>query len=281
MSESELRFEINGHLIAAVEWGDPTGVPVLALHGWLDNAASFSFVAEELTGIRLIALDLMGHGYSDHRPESMPYYIWDNVTDVIAVADALGLDQFYIAGHSMGASVATLTAAVFPRRVRGLCLIEGLAPLVYSESELPGRMAEAILKRQRMKGRSLRPYKSIDQAVDARVNGRWPVSRQAATRLVSRGAVVSQEGVIWRSDASLMMPSVLRMSEAQVVGFIQNLRVPVSLVLGSDGIEDEQMQSRIALLESCEIIRLEGGHHLHMEQRAAQRIAKLINCWAA
>jgi len=280
MSAIERRFEVNGHIIAALEWGDPQGRPVLALHGWLDNAASFSLLAPALKGIRLIAIDLMGHGHSDHRPPSMPYYIWDNVSDVIGVADALGLERFDLIGHSMGASVATLTAAAFPQRVGKLFLIEGLAPLVYEEAELPQLMAAAIIKRQRMKSRSLKPYRSYQQAVDARAGGRWPVSRQAAELLVERGAVASGDGVCWRSDSSLMMPSVLRMSEGQIKAFLGAVAVPVTLVLGDGGIEDEQMRSRLELLSQLDLVRVQGGHHLHMEQQLVPVVAKLINHWA-
>ena len=98
----ELRFDIDGRLMAALEFGDPQGLPVVALHGWLDNAATWKLVAEQLQGIRLIALDLMGHGFSDHRPDAMPYYIWDNVADVVAVLDELGIQRANLVGHSMG-----------------------------------------------------------------------------------------------------------------------------------------------------------------------------------
>ena len=102
VESEELRFDVNGHVIAALAYGDPDAPVVLGLHGWLDNAATFNQLAPLLKGVRFIALDLMGHGYSDHRPPSMPYYIWDNVVDVVAVADELGLEELHLLGHSMG-----------------------------------------------------------------------------------------------------------------------------------------------------------------------------------
>ena len=64
----ELELQTPYLRLSARAWGPPDGVPVLALHGWLDNAASFDPLASLLPGVRLVAVDLPGHGGSDHRP---------------------------------------------------------------------------------------------------------------------------------------------------------------------------------------------------------------------
>ena len=57
-----------GHIeLAAHLFGPVDGLPVIALHGWLDNANSFARLAPLLRGLRIVALDLAGHGYSEHR----------------------------------------------------------------------------------------------------------------------------------------------------------------------------------------------------------------------
>lgn len=271
----ELRFEVSGHLIAARAWGSAEGRPVIALHGWLDNAATFNRLAPLLQGVRIIALDLMGHGYSDHRPASMPYYIWDNVADVLGVADQLGLDRFTLLGHSMGASIATLLAGAFPERVSELVLIEGVAPLVTSAADAPQQLAQAIQKRKRLQGRVQKPYASFDAAVEARMHGRWPVDRAAARWLVERSLVQRDDGFYWRSDPSLILPSMMRITEDQAEGFIQQVTAPVLLVLGAQGIP--QSDRRISLFRKIDKHSLPGGHHLHLEPQAAPAIAMLIN----
>lgn len=270
----ELRFEVNGHLIAAKVWGDAEDPTVIALHGWLDNAATFNRLAPYLTGIRLVALDLMGHGYSDHRPSSMPYYIWDNVLDVLGVAEQLGLEQFELLGHSMGASIATLVAGAFPERIKGLTLIEGIAPLVTEPEQTAEQLALAITKRKRMQSRKQKPYVSIDDAVTARINGRFPVDGEAARWLVERGIIQRQDGFYWRSDPSLVLPSIVRMSEPQVESFLRRVTAPVFLILGDKGLE--QSERRISLLQNIVVKTVSGGHHLHLEPQAALQIAKLI-----
>ncbi len=75
----ERQFEIDSLRFAAQQWGDESGRPVLALHGWLDNSASFTPLAPQLRGLNIIALDMAGHGQSCHRPGSAPYNIWEDV----------------------------------------------------------------------------------------------------------------------------------------------------------------------------------------------------------
>ncbi|HAS30592.1 MAG TPA: alpha/beta hydrolase, partial [Alcanivorax sp.] len=102
----ERRFRAYGQELAGLQWPGE-GEPVLALHGWLDNAASFQPLAEPL-GHPLVALDFAGHGHSEHRPRHQATHYVDHVRDVLAVADQLGWDRFVLVGHSMGAGVACL-----------------------------------------------------------------------------------------------------------------------------------------------------------------------------
>ena len=57
----EVRLSL-GHIeLAAHLFGPEDGLPVIALHGWLDNANSFARLAPQLKGLRIVALDLAGH----------------------------------------------------------------------------------------------------------------------------------------------------------------------------------------------------------------------------
>ena len=108
MSRREVFLDIPLGRIAALRAGDPNGPKVLALHGWLDNAASFSRLAPLLDGVRIVALDLPGHGHSDHRPLGAAYNIWDYAHDVLQTAEQFGWRRFSLLGHSMGAIVCVL-----------------------------------------------------------------------------------------------------------------------------------------------------------------------------
>ncbi len=269
-------FDVSGRRIAIMEWGAPDGVPVIALHGWLDNAATFMQLAPRMPDVRVIAMDLAGHGESGHRAAGTPYYIWDNIADVLAVADQLGLERFSLVGHSMGAGIAMMLAACAPERVAQLFLIEGLAPLVYEAQELPDLMALALAKHKRMERRTLRPYETFEQGVEARINGRWPVSPEAAHWLVERGLERCHGGWRWRSDPALMLPSVVRLTEAQVEAFLVRVQAPVDLILGTEGIDPVRMRRLLPLLRDARLHVLAGNHHLHLEPGAAAEIATLM-----
>lgn len=270
----EISFDVNGLTFKALASGAEGAPVILALHGWLDNAATFNELRQYFTDFRFIALDVAGHGRSDYRPDSMPYYIWDNVADVLEVVEQLSNEPLILMGHSMGASIASLFAASFPEKVSQLILIEGLAPLVYEEDKLPELMSDAILKRRKMKQKSLRPYPSIEAAMEVRINGRWPVNTQGARWLVERGTNTVDGGVVWSSDPGVMLPSLLRMSEAQVRSYMASILAPVTLYLGDTGLYEAFWQDRMDLIESLTTVTIKGNHHLHLYPEPARKIAE-------
>ena len=80
-------FDVRGLVLAAKEWGRPGSLPVIALHGWLDNAASFDRLLSHMTDVHVLAIDSAGHGMSDFRSPDSGYDIWQDIADVLAIAD--------------------------------------------------------------------------------------------------------------------------------------------------------------------------------------------------
>ena len=261
---------------AAKAWGPKDGRPFMALHGWLDNAASFDFLGPRLGGVRLLALDLAGHGLSEYRPEGVPYHFVDYVRDIVAVAEEIGWERFGLLGHSLGAAIATLIAGAFPKRVSQLILIEGLGPLASASHELPTSLARSVSEQLEFSKKRKPVYTSSDEAARARQQAS-DISLSAACALVERGLKPCEGGFTWRSDHRLRATSPQRLSEQQVRAFLQRIEAPTLLILGEEGLGSRYMaiRERATLLRHLEIVSLPGLHHLHMD--LAPAVAHVVN----
>lgn len=122
-----LRVPVEGGEIAVHELtgSSPGGGPlVVALHGITGNALSWVPVARRLDGrARMLAPDLRGRGGS--RTVTGPWGLAAHAADVISLLDAVEASSAVLAGHSMGAFVAALTADRYPERVSSVVLADG------------------------------------------------------------------------------------------------------------------------------------------------------------
>ncbi|HET6975274.1 MAG TPA: alpha/beta hydrolase [Pyrinomonadaceae bacterium] len=102
--------------------GNPSGIPVILLHGYGDSWFSFSPILPLLDNkYRVYILDQRGHGDSD-RPLGN-YALKHFAEDVLAFMDAVNVKQATVVGHSMGSFVAQHVAATSPARVNKLVLV--------------------------------------------------------------------------------------------------------------------------------------------------------------
>lgn len=256
--------------LAARVWGEEGAIPVLALHGWLDNAASFDALGQVLDGVQLVALELAGHGLSQHRPPGSAYHFVDNIPDVLAAADALGWERFTLLGHSMGAAVASFTAAAMPERIEQLWLIEGLGPVSGSPAHEPERLHRYLRQHASQEKRRTRRYPSLEEAAARRASN-GDLSLELALRLAERGTESVEEGLAWRHDPRLTFTSPHYYSEEQVLAVLGAIAVPAGLVIAEQGllVSRSTTAGRCAAVTGLEVVRLPGGHHLHMEDATA------------
>jgi len=257
--------------LAALQWGDADAPPLLALHGWLDNAASFTRLAPLLAEHRrVIALDLPGHGHSAHLPErARRYHLVDQVDNVLDFADALGLGRFDLLGHSLGAGIASLTAAAAPARIGRLLLIEGLGTLADDGATVLTRWRDAHAQRSTPR-RAPRVFASVDDAVAARVAA-GGLDVDEARPIVIRNLQETAGGYAWRSDPRLRLMTPLRIEEAQARRLLAGIEAPVLLLLAEPAtpyLPSGMLDARAACVPNIRVERMVGPHHLHIRHPA-------------
>lgn len=276
----EVRLRLPHIELAAHLYGPEDGQPVIALHGWLDNAASFSRLAPLLPGLRIVALDFAGHGHSDHRPPGASYAIWDYAHDVLQVAEQFGWQRFSLLGHSMGAIVSVLLAAAMPERIQRLALIDGLIPYTGEPDTAPQKLGEALKAQLALAGKSKPVYAEFSRAVEARMRGVGAVSREAAELLAQRGLMPVPGGYTWRTDSRLTLPSPLRLTQAHALAFVRNVQCPVKLVMAQQGMLLAQASiSQLVEGVAIEVAELPGGHHLHLDDEVGAGL--VADCFKA
>ncbi|WP_269619182.1 alpha/beta fold hydrolase [Zhongshania sp. BJYM1] len=270
VSFTERRFVVDGLTIAAKLWGDDSGIPVIALHGWMDNAASFDALASHLPHLHILAIDLPGHGFSDHKPPSGNYAIWDDLRCIIAVAGQMDWQKFCLMGHSRGAIIAGLLGAAFPDRVSHLFCIDGLIPEPEAPGHFPAQLAKYISDFSADSSLGDKGHTSFDSAVAARCRA-TPMTEEAARAIVERGSYQAENGrYYWRSDKRLKYASPVKLILPQIQASLDAITAPAILVSASEGL-GKWLRSFDIKIDHCFALReIEGHHHCHMETQSKQ-----------
>ncbi|SUO97393.1 alpha/beta fold hydrolase [Suttonella ornithocola] len=266
--------------LAGIHYGEGRH-SVLALHGWLDNAESFRPLAEKLCNddVSIIALDFAGHGHSGHRPLGSGYHFSDYLRDILMAADLLGLGSLDLLCHSMGAAAGTLIAGAFPQRVARMICIELYGVGSISDHEpLPKRFRESLLSLDYVSARPAKAHLDFSALVKARLQA-GEMLEESAKLLLSRNTSLTADGYRFLSDRRLRQWQPSLLSEAQMMSFIREITAPVLVIEGEDGFARQWkfLSPRYEETRDIEIMRLPGGHHLHMDDAA--NVAKTIQAF--
>ena len=258
------------------------GVPVVALHGWLDNAASFSALAPLLSNHRIIALDLPGHGKSPWKGADADYSIW-GYTDVLwQVCQQFG-QPIHLLSHSMGSATAMFLSAAFPELVKSVVMLDAAGPLTTPEDRLANQLLEGVLAQQQLV-RPSRKFADFDQALSARLRGSSVLTGECIGPVVERNlqpAVGGEPGELeWSTDPRLRLASRLRLTESQVRATLAAIKAPVMAIRAADGLIPEAMfKDRLGVIDDCRFVECSGHHHFHLDASTAPAIAECMSAF--
>ena len=266
----EIRLDTPRGRLAGLGWRLPGAPQVLCLHGWLDNAASFLPLAPLLDQCDIVALDLPGHGHSDHRHPTARYHFIDYLFDVDATLDALGWNRCHLLGHSLGASIAAMFGAGAPERAASLTLLDALGPLAGDADQSAERLRRSLV-RSRQPASPARTYATLEEMVQARrkVSG---LSEAAARLICARSSRETDAGLQWRSDPALNWVSPVVLTEEQVLDLLRHIEAETltfQATQESPWFTPERIALRKQAIPHGRHRRVEGHHHFHMDEPAA------------
>jgi len=265
LAAKDVEFLIQGRRLAGKRWGHEGQPPVLALHGWLDNANSFDLIAPGLEGYDLFAMDFAGHGRSDHRPEHTPYLAALDVQDVIAVANALGWERFSLLAHSMGAEVSTHIIGLFPDRVERLFAIEGFAETI-SQDKWQHLHRDSVDQNLTRQARPLRTFASREDMAQSVVKATGQ-TLDSARVLIERGTRAVDGGYCWISDPRVRWSDALGITRDRMDHIIGLFDREVLVVGAHGGLKwfRGDLERLSAEFDNFEFTTMEGTHHMHMD----------------
>jgi pimeloyl-ACP methyl ester carboxylesterase len=128
--------EANGVRFHVTEAGPPDGRPVLALHGWPQHHWEYrDLLADPPPGLRIIAPDLPGYGWSGPAPHKWAKR--DVAADVLALMDAMDLDRVLLLAHDWGAAAGYYMVLEQQDRFDGYLVCNMAHPWLSSRAVLP------------------------------------------------------------------------------------------------------------------------------------------------
>jgi pimeloyl-ACP methyl ester carboxylesterase len=225
----------------------------------------------------VIALDCAGHGNSSFRSADSSYNIWQDIAEVMGVADQLGWQRFALLGHSRGAIISSLVSGTFPERISHVALIDGHMPSLADAQGSAVQLAKSLHEHRRYAESAPSFFHSFDRAVLARVNGFVPLQEAAATLLAQRGVREEARGFYWHNDQRLKAASEFKMTREHLKDFHSAISAPVMLIQaeGSPFNSGSQNDESFSWIASLQLLTMPGSHHLHMEDQAQQVAEKI------
>jgi len=262
----ETEFTVGQLKLSALD-NQGNGTVVIGLHGFLDNAESLRLLAPYLQTQHFIALDLAGHGHSDHRPIGAHYNQFDYIQDLYGLIEENEWDKVILLGHSMGGILATLFAGLFPEKVSAVISIDACGPLTMAEDTTQSQMREALVSRHKKQRNKLNVV-DFEEAIKSRCRVS-DIPTEHARSILHRNLTHDVDGNgFWTSDPRLRTKSILRLTEAQAENIINAIACPTLIIGASASFKhlSDVFAKRQGWFKNVQFEQFTGGHHIHMEK---------------
>ncbi|XP_046390017.1 probable serine hydrolase [Ischnura elegans] len=281
--------------VAGKWWGATDVQPIIAVHGYEDNAGSFDGLAPLLVSesTSVLAIDLPGHGLSSHYPLGMAYNFMDGVILLQILSKYFKWDKVSIIAHSFGSKVAFTYAAFFPEKVENLVGIDCVrAHITQKEEDVVYHLKttiEHVLNLEEKMSKNKPPAYSMDGMISLVQRGsRGPMSKKCIETILKRGAKKSDINgkFCFSRDPRLRTLPFGRLSEEMLFACASRVSCNVLQIIANPGWKlgdsearrktDELMKKGAKRFEEHVV---EGSHHIHVD--APERVAPIVKNFIA
>ncbi|KAG7196535.1 hypothetical protein KM043_018558 [Ampulex compressa] len=285
---AEIQIPVPWGHISGKWWGPRDMQPIVALHGWQDNAGSYDTLAASLLpDLAILCIDLPGHGYSSHLPIGEFYYVfWDGVLTLRRIVKHFKWAKVKLLGHSLGGAISFLYAASFPDEVDALVCLDIASPSVKNPAkivEITGDYVDKFLKYETLTNENMPCYEyeeMIDIVEDAYTGS---VTRESAKILMKRGmqSAHTANRYYFSRDPRLKVALLGSLSMDLVLAYAARIKCSYLNIRAVPGLkfdEPENYHSVLAQIKTSarkyEYHEIEGTHHVHMNN--PERVAPII-----
>lgn len=271
-------------------WGSQDKQPILALHGWQDNAGTFDRLCPLLpNSISILCIDLPGHGKSSHYPTGMQYYLfWDGVTVIRRIVKYYKWENITLMGHSLGGALSFMYAACFPNEINKFISIDIAGPTVRDHNktaENTGQCIDKFLYYETLPESKIPCYEykeMVDTAFDG-YNG--SLTRESVEVLLKRGMNPvggNKVGYHYTRDLRLKVSLLGMFSEDQVLSYAKRIKCETLNIRAAPGMKFDNPEVYQKIIETMRMTARDvifevvpGTHHLHLNN--PERVAGIIS----
>ncbi len=237
---------------------------IICLHGYLDNAASFLPLFPHFTDYHVIAIDLAGHGKSDHRAGQSLYHLTDYVYELYEFIHHQGFKDIVLMGHSFGAILSSIFTATYPELIKHFVSIEAIGPLSQPAETSVEQLRNSFTSRYRLLESEHQQPKDFESLVEHRHRATG-LSKENASGILQRNTKVENGKLLWSSDRALRTKSSLRFTPEQAQNILHNIGCPTTVILGSEGHKEYKEHIDKLPIKNIFCAEAKGGHHVHMD----------------
>lgn len=253
------------------DWGNSQASAMLLVHGVQDHCHTWDWFAQAFVDdYHVLAPDLRGHGDSEWVRGS-GYHPVDYVYDLDQLIRQRALAPLVIVSHSMGGTLASIYAGVYPEQVRALVIIEGVGLWPgWSGPQRPEERIDTWIRGTReLAGRQPRRYLSLSEAGARMRHANDRLSAEQADHLTRHGSHRNEDGTFsWKFDNYTHAGPAYRMPEADLTALWRRIRCPVLLVNGGEGFAHRIGQDgTLGHFDDARVLDVPGaGHWVHHDR---------------